>query len=63
MAVKKKKKSKPINKELANKIRGLEVMLKFTVRHMNGESTELNDLFTKQADRLRSQLEKVKQER
>jgi hypothetical protein len=61
MAVKKKNKSKPANKELSNKIYRLEVMLKFTTRAIDGRSEQLDSLFSKQADRLMDEIKKVKE--
>jgi hypothetical protein len=61
MAVKKKNKSKPANKELSNKIYRLEVMLKFTTRAIDRRSEQLDSLFSKQADRLMDEIKKVKE--
>jgi len=59
----KKSVKKKISKELANQIRHLEVDLSFTLRAIDGKSEELDDLFTKQANRIKIQLDKAKRNR
>lgn len=58
---KKKNVKKQVNKENLNKIRFLEVALKFSLRAANGSSEGLDRLFTNQANRIIKEIEKIKE--
>lgn len=47
------------NKELSNKIRHLETLLKYTLNSVTGRSEELDLLFTAQAARIRKQINEL----
>jgi gas vesicle protein len=64
MAIRSKKKKRARVKkssESLNQIRHLETLLKFSLRAANGMSPELDALFDGQADRIREQIKKVKE--
>lgn len=61
MAKRSKNKKKPVNKELAKKIRCLETDLKYTLRAIDGKHETLDVLFGTQAERIRAQIEKLQE--
>jgi hypothetical protein len=62
MAKKAKKKSKlKMSKETSKQIRHLETDLHFTLRAIDGKSEDLDLLFVNQAKRIRSQIDKLKE--
>ena len=53
----KKKKSK--NKELNNEIKHLTTLLNYTEKNINGQSQDLDKLFTAQSKRIKAKIKKV----
>ena len=51
-------KKKP-NKELLNKIRLLEVDLKYTLQSIDGKSKVLDEIFAIQADKIRNEMKEL----
>lgn len=61
MASKKNTKKKPQNKENLKQISHLQNDLKHTLRAINGKSKELDGIFADQANRILSQIDKLKE--
>jgi hypothetical protein len=56
-----KRPKKKMNPELVNEIRQLEVLLKYSLRAVDGSSQELDKLFQGQADKIKGKLNKLKE--
>ena len=56
-----KNKKTPINKELGSKIQYLQKLIDISLNQVDGKSEELDNLFTNQANRLKVQLDKLKE--
>ena len=61
MAKKLKKKKKVVRTEKDNKIEYLNKLIELSMRAANGTSESLDELFHQQANRIREQLQKLKE--
>ncbi len=57
----KKKPKKTVNKEISKQIRHLETDLKYTLRAIDGRFSDIDVLFTDQANRIQLQIDKLKE--